>query len=114
MPPSLATSQYPGALMGSMEMTRLAFVDRRLESVTTKVTGYWPEIVGVPLRSPFVARWMPGGNVPPPTAHEYGPSPPPAAREVAYVRPIVPTGRVVVVMLGGAERVAMIPPELVP
>ena len=47
-------------------------LDKRLESVTVKVTVYWPEIVGVPLRVPLAAKWIPGGNVPPapPTSTE--------------------------------------------
>ena len=53
-----------------MEMTRFARVDKRFESVTVKVTWYCPEIVGVPLRTPFAARWRPGGRFPPDTAHE--------------------------------------------
>ena len=64
-------------------MTRLAVVDKKLESVTVKVAWYRPEIVGVPLRVPFGARRIPGGSVPPVTAHEYGASPPPAESEAA-------------------------------
>ena len=64
-------------------MTRLAWADKRFESVTVKVTGYWPEIVGVPLRLPLAARCVPGGKVPPVTAHEYGARPPLAARDAA-------------------------------
>src|SRR5271156_2569595 len=112
MPPSLATSQYPGAPSGWTEITKLAGVDKKLESVTVKVTWYRPEMIGVPLRAPFAARWIPGGSVPPVTAHEYGANPPPAESEAAYGTPMVPTVRLVVVTLGGADSVAMAPPEL--
>jgi hypothetical protein len=66
-----------------MAMTRLAWVDKKLESVTVKVTWYRPEIVGVPLRVPLDARRIPGGRVPPVTAHAYGDNPPMAEREAA-------------------------------
>ena len=92
----------------------MAWLDKKFESVTLKVTVYRPEIVGVPLRTPFGARWTPGGNAPPVTAHEYGASPPPADSEAAYGTPMVPTVRLVVVTSGGADRVAMVPPKFVP
>src|SRR5580698_6196505 len=94
-----------------MESTRLAGVDNRLESVTVKVTWYRPEIVGVPLSAPLAARRIPGGSVPPVTAHEYGAKPPPAESDAAYGTPIVPTARLVVVTFGGADSVAMAPPN---
>jgi hypothetical protein len=47
-----------------------------------KVTGYWPEIVGVPLTVPPEERCRPGGNEPEVTAHEYGASPPVAWSEL--------------------------------
>ena len=53
--------------MGSTERTSLALVDKRLESVTLNVMAYCPEIVGVPLRTPSAAKWIPGGSVPPAT-----------------------------------------------
>ena len=65
MPPSLATSQYPGGPMGSMEISSVAWLERKFESVTLKVTVYCPEIVGVPLRTPVGATWIPGGRAPP-------------------------------------------------
>ena len=83
MPPSLATSQYPGGPMGSMEITSVAWLERKFESVTLKVTVYCPEIVGVPLRTPFGAKWIPGGRVPPATAHPYGANPPLADNEAS-------------------------------
>ena len=43
---------------------------------------------------------MPGGSVPPVTAHEYGANPPPAESEAAYGTPMVPTARLVVVTFG--------------
>jgi hypothetical protein len=94
-----------------MEISRLAGVDKKFESVTVKVTWYRPETVGVPLRAPFAARWIPGGSVPPVAAQEYGANPPPAESEAAYGTPIVPTVRLVLVTLGGADSVAMAPPE---
>src|SRR5580698_3105630 len=114
MPPSLATSQYPGGPIGSMEITSVPWLDRKFASVTLKVTVYCPEIVGVPLRTPFGARCMPGGNAPPATAHPYGANPPPADSEASYGTPMVPTVRLVEVTSGGAERVAMMPPKFVP
>ena len=56
--------------MGLMEITRAAAPDRRLASVTVKVTEYSPEMVGMPLRVPSGARRSPGGSAPPVTAHE--------------------------------------------
>ncbi len=70
MPPSLATSQYPGAAIGRMEITRAASLDKKFASVTAKVTGYCPEIVGVPLMMPFGASANPGGSAPAATDHE--------------------------------------------
>ena len=52
--------------------------------------------------------------MPPVTAHEYGANPPPAESEAAYGTPMVPTVRLVVVTLGGADRVAMAPPKFAP
>src|ERR1700684_770793 len=95
-------------------MTRLAGLDKKLESVTVNVTSYRPEMVGVPLRAPLAAKWIPGGNVPPVKAHEYGANPPPAESDAAYGTPIVPVVRLVVVTLGGADSVAMAPPRFAP
>src|ERR1700677_820939 len=97
-----------------MEMTRLAGLDKRLESVTVNVTGYRPEIVGVPPRAPLAARCIPGGKAPPVTAHEYGANPPLADSDAAYGTPMVPTLTLVVVTLGGADSVAMVPPRFAP
>ncbi len=53
-----------------MESVSTAALDKRFESVTVRVTEYWPEIVGMPLRVPSVASRKPGGSAPPVTAHE--------------------------------------------
>ena len=100
--------------MGSIEISSVAWFDRKLESVTLKVTEYRPEIVGVPLRTPVGARWSPGGKVPPATVQLYGANPPLAASEAWYGTPMVPTVRLVVATSGGADRVAMVPPKFVP
>ena len=60
---------------------------------------------------PFGARSSPGGSAPAATDHEYGAKPPLAASELVYGTPMVPTERAVVVTLGGADRVSMVPPK---
>ena len=47
-------------------------------------------------------------------AHEYGASPPMAASELVYGTPMVPTLKAAVVIDGGADNVATIPPKLLP
>ena len=79
MPPSLATSQYPGADNGLMPIVRTSELERWFASVTVNLTGYRPEMVGIPLIIPCGLSLSPGGRFPPVTAQEYGASPPTAA-----------------------------------
>ena len=69
--------------MGSIEISSVAWFDKKLESVTLKVTEYCPEIVGVPLRHRSAPGGGPGGKVPPATVQPYGANPPLADSEAS-------------------------------
>jgi hypothetical protein len=70
------------------------------KSLTAIVKPYCPAAVGVPDKVPFVERFNPGGNGPMFSDHEYGGTPPDAARMTEYVTPTEPLfsdGAVVIV-----------------
>ena len=72
-----------------------------LASSTLAVKVNLPALVGCPVSSPVGRRSRPGGGVPAETDHVYGGVPSTAASVCPYVVPTVPSGRLVVVIVGG-------------
>ena len=58
--------------------------------------------MGVPLIDPPAPSVSPAGTVPEATDHEFPPAPPEAASVCEYVKPTVPFGSELVVMIKGA------------
>lgn len=80
-------------------MLKLCVAVPELASVTLATKEDVPAVVGVPLRDPVLSRLTPEGSDPPETLHEYGEDPPLAERAAPYAAPVVPLGRVLVVIV---------------
>ena len=76
--------------------------------VTRAVKDAVPVAVGVPVMTPDPESPRPVGSAPDATDHAYGVVPPAAARLVeGYATPVVPSGSVAAVMVGGVPDVAV-------